>query len=169
MPGTTGPSVAMATEVVGRFADRDSFQSAVEALRAAGFEPSELSVLDSHESLLAAQPDQAAWTQTLSGLVGEIKYMGPLGAAGLIMLSSGTIGAAIAGVVAAGVTGAALRELLEDIKATPHTETFARALEVGAVLLWVRAETETRQAQATAILSGAGAADVHLHERPAAD
>jgi hypothetical protein len=54
---------------------------------------------------------------------------------------------------------------LEDIKATPHTETFARALEVGAVLLWVRAEAETRQAQATAILSDAGAADVHLHER----
>jgi hypothetical protein len=141
----------MATEVVGRFADRESFQSAVEALRAAGFEPSDLSVLDSHESLLAAQPDKAAWTQTLSGLVGEIKYMGPLGAAGLI------------------VTGAALRELLEDIKATPHTETFARALEVGAVLLWVRAETKTRQAQATAALRDAGAADVHLHERPAAD
>lgn len=165
MPETTGG--AMAGEVVGRFADRESFQSAVEDLRAAGFEASDLSVLDSHESLLAAQPDKA-WTQTLVGLVGEIKYMGPLGAAGLIMLSSGTIGAAIAGLVAAGVTGAALRELLEDIKATPHTETFARALEVGAVLLWVRAETKTRQTEAEAILTRSGAADVHLHERPAA-
>jgi uncharacterized protein (DUF849 family) len=37
------------------------------------------------------------------------------------------------------------------------------------VLLWVRAETKTRQAQATVTLSDAGAADVHLHERPAAD
>ena len=58
--------------------------------------------------------------------------MGPLGAAGLIALSSGTIGAAIAGLVAAGVTGVALRELLDDIKATPHTEAFAKALEGGA-------------------------------------
>jgi hypothetical protein len=74
---------------------------------------------------------------------------------------------AVAGVVAAGVTGVALRELLEDIKATPHTEAFARALEGGAVLLWVAADTPERQAEAGGILSRHGAVDVHSHRRPA--
>ncbi len=152
------------TEVVGRFADKESFQAAVEALRAAGFERSDLSVLDSHESLGASESE--AWTQTLSGLVGEIKYMGPLGAAGLIMLSAGPVGAAVAALVAAGVTGAALREALDEIRATPHTDGFAKALEGGAVLLWVRAETAEQQSEADAILSRHGAADVHVHERP---
>ena len=67
--------------------------------------------------------------------------------------------------VAAGLTGVALRELLDDIKATPHTEAFARALEGGAVLLWARAETAGRQAEAGEILSRHGAADIHSHTR----
>ena len=163
MPVQSGGAVS---EVVGRFAERSRFQVAVEALRAVGFEVSDLSVLDTHEALSASATEDRGWVQTLTGLVGEIKYMGPLGAAGLIALSSGTIGAAIAGLVAAGVTGVALRELLDDIKATPHTEAFAKALEGGAVLLWVRAATPARQAQATRILGEAGAADVHLHQRP---
>lgn len=156
------------TEVVGRFATRESFQAAVEDLRAAGFEESDLSVLDSHQSLSASEADGEAWKQTLIGLVGEIKYMGPLGAAGLIMLSAGSIGASIAALVAAGVTGVALREALDEIRATPHTEAFAKALEGGAVLLWVRADTTSRQDEAFSILSRHGGADVHVHERPIA-
>ncbi len=60
-------------EVVGRFADRESFTAAVEALRAAGFARSDLSVLDTHESLSASETPQEAWKQSLAGLVGEIK------------------------------------------------------------------------------------------------
>ncbi len=156
------------TEVVGRFAEKAPFTAAVEDLRAAGFERSDLSVLDSHESLAASETDSEAWKQTLTGLVGEIKYMGPLGAAGLIMLSAGPVGASVAALVAAGVTGVALREALDEIRATPHTEAFAKALEGGAVLLWVRADTPQRQDQASQILTRHGAADVHVHERPTA-
>jgi hypothetical protein len=155
------------TEVVGRFADAGSFKAAVEALRAAGFEHSDLSVLDTHESLSASEPPSEAWKQSLAGLVGEVKYVGPLTTAGLIAIATGQIGMAIAGVVAAGVTGVALRELLDDIKATPHTDAFARALEGGAVLLWVAAETPEREAAASEVLSRHGAADVHSHRRPA--
>lgn len=155
------------TEVVGRFTGRESFQAAVEALRAAGFAESDLSVLDSHEALSASESESEAWTRTLTGLVGEIKYMGPLGAAGLIMLTAGPVGASIAALLAAGITGAALREALDEIRATPHTEAFARALENGALLLWVRAETATQQAEAKAILTNHGGADIHVHSRPA--
>ncbi len=154
------------TEVVGRFADADSFKAAVEALRGAGFEQSDLSVLDTHESISASETPSEAWKQSLAGLVGEVKYVGPLTTAGLIAIATGPIGMAVAGVVAAGVTGVALRELLEDIKATPHTEAFARALEGGAVLLWVAADTPEREAKAGDILTHHGAADVHSHRRP---
>ncbi len=157
------------TEVVGRFADREPFMAAVAALSAAGFAHSDLSVLDTHESLSASEPRGEAWKQSLAGLVGEVKYVGPLTTAGLIAIATGQVGMAIAGVVAAGVTGVALGELLEDIRATPHTEAFGRALEGGAVLLWVTAETPERQAQATEILSRHGAADVHGHRRPPFD
>jgi len=168
---TDGPQdeaeTTSAIEVVGRFADAESFKAGVEALRAAGFEHSDLSVLDTHESLSASERPSEAWKQSLAGLVGEVKYVGPLTTAGLIAIATGQIGMAVAGVVAAGVTGVALRELLEDIKATPHTEAFARALEGGAVLLWVAADTPERQAEAGEILSRHGAADVHTHRRPA--
>jgi len=136
---------------------------------AAGFEHSDLSVLDSRESLAASESAGEAWREAMAGLVGEVKYIGPLTAAGLIMVTSGPVGIAVSGLMAAGITGYALRELLEDIKATPHTEEFARALEQGAVLLWVRAASEERQAVARDVLTRHGAKDVHLHRREDAD
>lgn len=154
-----------APEVVGRFGDRESFKAAVEDLRAAGFAHSDLSVLDTRESLSASESAGDAWAQTLAGLIGEVKYLGPLTAAGLIMIASGPVGAAVSGLVAAGITGLALRELLDDVQATPHTEAFARALEHGAVLLWVRAESEEQQTNAREVLLKHGAADIHLHQR----
>ncbi len=155
------------TEVVGRFAGRDDFTTAVEELLSAGFAPSDLSVLDTHEALGAAGTSGEAWQAALAGLVGEIKYVGPITAAGLIAIATGPMGAAISTAVAAGLTGAALAELLGTIRATPHTESFARALESGALLLWVRTENAEREAQATGILTRHGAADVHRHDRPA--
>ncbi len=153
-------------EVVGRFAHREDFTRAVEDLLAADFAPSDLSVLDTHESLGAAGSPGEAWTEALAGLVGEIKYVGPLTAAGLIGIATGPVGAAVSAAVAAGLTGAALAELLETVRATPHTESFARALEAGALLLWIRVADPEQEARASEILSRRGAADVHRHERP---
>jgi hypothetical protein len=153
------------TEVIGRFGEREPFRVAVEALLAAGFERTDLSVLDSHDSLSAAEGRGEAWRRTLAGLVGEVKYVEPITAAGLILLASGAIGAAFAGIVAAGLGGMALYELLGEIRATPHTREFAKALENGAVLLWVRADTAERQRLATDILTRHGAAGVHVHQR----
>lgn len=153
------------TEVVGRFAAREPFKAAVEALMAAGFERADLSVLDSHESLAASEGSREAWRETLDGLVGEVKYLGPLTAAGLILLASGPVGIAVAGAIAAGLSGMAIYELLDEIKATPHAKEFAKALENGAVLLWVRADDAGRQKTASDILRGNGAVDVHIHAR----
>ena len=163
----TGPGPDTVTEVVGRFARQEGFTAAVEELLRADFGPSDLSVLDTHEALGAAGSSGEAWQSVLAGLVGEIKYVGPITAAGLIGIATGPVGAAISAAVAAGLTGAALAELLETVRATPHTESFARALEAGALLLWVRVDDAEREAMANEILSRHGAADVHRHQHPA--
>ncbi len=155
--------------MVGRFAERESFTAAVAALSAAGFTHSDLSVLDTHESISASAERGEVWRESLAGMVGEVKYVGPLTAAGLIAIATGPVGMAVAGAMAAGLTGVALAELLEKVRATPHTESFARALESGAVLLWVAAPTPERQDKARTIMAAHGAADLHLHERGAAE
>jgi hypothetical protein len=152
-------------EIVGRFAERARFKTAVEGLLAAGFSRSDLSVLDTRDSLAASEGPDEAWRRTLAGLVGEVRYIEPLTAAGLILLAAGPVGAAVAGAVAAGLGGMALYELLSEVRATPHTREFAKALENGAVLLWVRADDEAGQRTARAILERAGAADIHIHAR----
>jgi hypothetical protein len=153
-------------EVVGRFGDRQSFAQAVEALLRVGFARSDLSVLDSHESLSASEEPDEAWRETVAGLTGEAKYLGPITTAGLVLLVAGPIELAVAGAIAAGLAGAGIYEFLSEVRSTPHTREFARALKNGAVLLWVRAEEADRQRLAADILTRNGAADVHVHERP---
>lgn len=160
---TQGFGDDVTVEVAGNFSTKESFTAAVKALSAAGFGHDALSVLDTHESLSAAGSPSEAWQETLAGMVGEINYVGPLTAAGLIAIASGPIGAAVAGAMAAGLTGAALVELLDEVRATPHTEAFARALEAGAILLWVRVEDESEAEKAEALLKEHGGADVHRH------
>ncbi|MBF0166325.1 MAG: hypothetical protein HQL45_01740 [Alphaproteobacteria bacterium] len=152
-------------ELVGILADRTKFESAVEALLKAGFDRSDLSVLASHSSLEAARPEGADWRKHLIGLVGEMKYEGPLVAAGLIALAAGPVGAALAGVVAAGVGAAALKEFFDDVTATPNSREFERALEAGSVILWVSVQDDLREGRARAILEGQQVTNLHLVER----
>lgn len=153
-------------EVVGWFKDADSFRSAVKALRAAGFERTDLSVLDSHESLTASKSPLEALKEAYAGMTQEANFIGPITLAGFIAVAAGPVGALVAGSVAAGLTGYALSDVLRDIRATPHTEAFARAAENGAILLWVRAETPAAQAKAVRLMEEHGGQDVHTHERP---
>jgi hypothetical protein len=159
-------------EAVASFADRDHFRMAATGLLAVGFAPDDLSVLASHESLDVAgaiagyKKEAHAWMP--SGLADEIKYLGPLTVAGIIMLSGGPIAASLAALVGAGLGGAALKEVL-DRYTSGHSEEFAAALEAGAVLLWARCEDAERELSATRILEEAGGRNVHVHGRSAGE
>lgn len=162
----TNTASAPTREVVGTFADREHFQAAVDALLKAGFARTDLSVLSSHESIdAAAAPSGKSWKDALVTLVGELKYEGPLVAAGLIALAAGPVGAVIAGLVAAGVGGVAAKELLDEVAALPDSEQFAKALAAGSVVLWVSAADGAAEAKAKAILHDAGAQNLHVFER----
>jgi len=155
-------------EAVASFADREHFHNAVSELLAAGFEPSALSVLASHDSLAAAGEASGDPKGLVSaGLTDEIKYIAPLTIAGIILLSSGPIAATVAAIVGAGIGGAALKELFDDYTAAPHSEDFQAALKAGAVLLWCRCEDPERELRATRILEQTGGRHVHVHGRPA--
>lgn len=150
-------------EVVASLPTRRSFDRAVDALRAAGFAAADISVLGSHDSLATAtgEPDATV------GLSREIKYIEPMTAAGIILLSGGPIAAPIAAVLGAGLGGAALVDLLDSYTAPRHRSEFAQAVKAGAILLWVRADTPDRVALATGILAEVGGRQVHLNARPA--
>src|SRR5271169_2285376 len=102
-------------EAVASFPDRDHFHRAVSNLLAAGFAPSDLSVLATHDSLAAAgEPGGAGRSILPAALSGEIKYIGPLTAAVIVVLSGGPIAVAAAALIGAGLGGAALKELFDD-------------------------------------------------------
>lgn len=157
-------------EMVALFGDRASFDAAVAALLKAGYDRADLSVLSSHESLDAAGKPATPVDEALTALVGDLSYAFPLTTAGLIAVVGGPITATTAALIAAGLGGAALKEFLDEITATPHTEDFARALESGGVILWVRLPPEAEHDPAVAealraTLEAAGGRNVHVVER----
>lgn len=155
-------------EVIGLFADRDSFEAAIAALVEAGFDRADLSVLASHESIDAAGAPGKPWRDVMTAMVGEVKYEVPLVASGGIFLAGGTVAAAIAGIIGAAVGGVAIKEVLEEVTAKPHTEDFARSLEAGSVILWVRAADRERETAAANILENNGGYNIHVNERSVA-
>lgn len=161
------PAPTLHHEVVGVFSRRSDFDKAVSALLAAGFSRSDLSVLASHDSLEAASADALSWRNRLVGLLGEVKYEGPLVTAGLIAIAAGPVGAVLGGLIAAGVGGVALKELMDEVTARPHAAEFAEALASGSILLWVEAPRPADQDRANAILAAAEATNIHTNERTA--
>ena len=154
-------------EAVASFPDRGHFHGAVSKLLAAGFAQSDLSVLASHDSLAAAgEPESREPAILPAELSDEIKYIGPLTVAGIVVLSGGPIAVAIAALVGAGLGGVALKELFDDYTAPRHSADFRAALEAGAALLWVRCEDPDRELTATRVLEEAGGRNVHIHGRP---
>lgn len=154
-------------EAVASFRDRGHFHAAVSNLVAAGFAASDLSVLASHDPLATAGEPAGAPGWLPAALSGEVSYLEPLTAAGVVLLSGGPVAAVLAALVGAGLGGAALKQLFDDYTAPPHRENFRAALAAGDVLLWVCCPDPDRELAATRILEEAGGRHVHIHGRPA--
>jgi len=153
-------------EVVGLFQDRLDFEAAVHHLiDDAGFARTDLSVLDSHETLEAAGAPGKTWKDVLTALVGEIQYEGPLVTSGGILLAGGPTAAVIASVIGAATAGVVVKDILDEVTATPHTENFANALAAGGVIMWVYCPTEAQEKIAEKVLEKFGAHNVHVYER----
>lgn len=152
-------------EVVALFETREAFDRAVDTLLTAGFSREDLSVLASHTSLEAAERPSTPRDEALTALVGELKYAFPLTTAGLIAIVGGPITATVAGLVAAGIGGIAIKDYLDELTSHPETDQFAHALETGGVVLWVRIDGNHAELDASAVLAREGGRNVHTVAR----
>jgi hypothetical protein len=164
------PPFPLIREAVASFAQKSQFRTAVAQLLAAGFKPVDLSVLAHHDSLevagdVAGYRGNPASTLT-AGLTDELNFIAPLTIAGFVLLSGGPVAAGIAALVAAGLGGAAIKEVLDYYAANAHSAEFAAALQAGAVLLWARVDDPAMEATAVRILRDAGGRNAHIHARP---
>jgi hypothetical protein len=165
------PPFPVIREAVASFATKAELRDAVTRVMAANFKPTDLSLLATHDSLEVAG-DVPAYRGTpgsslLAGLTDEVSFLAPLTVAGIVLLTGGPVAAAIAALVGAGVGTAAIKEMLDYYTANRHSAEFARALEKGAVLLWVRVDDPALEATAVRLLEEAGGRNAHIHARPA--
>lgn len=151
-------------EVVGLFTRPEPLEACIKDLLKAGFDHQDLSVLSSHEAIEAVAGDGQTWRDRLLPLLSETRYEVPLVAGALIAVSSGPVGAAIAGLTAAGVGAAALKEIFDEVVSLPDTDEFAEAVRAGEIVLWAATPTADREAMARDILARHDARNIHLHD-----
>jgi hypothetical protein len=157
-------------EVVGVIAGEEAFRAAVEALLAAGFVRADLSVLASHDSIDAAGRPASGWRDASIALLGDLRYEVPLVASGAVLLAGGSVAATIAAVIGAAVGGVAVKDVLEEVTAKPHTEEFARAVDAGSLILWVNVGDEAKLDRAVRLLGEHGASNAHIaHPKTASE
>ena len=152
---------APAREVVGVLKTRNAFESTIAALADADIGSGQPSVLSSHDSIAAANSEGTPWRDVLPALLVEAKYEGPLVASGLIVLAGGQMAIAVAGMIGAAVGGVAFKELMDEVAAEPYTEAFARTVEAGSIILWVRVDGEATENKASDILIAKATDNVH--------
>jgi hypothetical protein len=147
-------------ELVAPFADPAAFKQAVEALLAAGFDRTDLSMLGTHDSLEVAG-DLAGYRREpaasiRAGLADEAGLVGSVALAGALLLVAGPVGVAGAALAAAAAGALALRPFFAQLTEAAHVEGFARAIEEGRILLWVRTADTASVARAESLLTGFG-------------
>jgi hypothetical protein len=173
------------TEAVGVFDTPEALQDAIDELLSAGFDRAELSLLASelaveeklghkYEKAGELEDDPAvprtAYVSTESigdaegGLIGGLMYVGALAAAGAVVASGGTLGAAIAGAALAGGTGGLIGEVLAQFIGDHHARYLQEQIDHGGLLLWVRTRDKAHEKRAVEMLSKHSAHDVHTHK-----
>jgi hypothetical protein len=166
------PAFPVIREAVAAFPDKATFRAAVASLLAAGFKPTDLSVLATRQSLEIAGDvpgySGSPGSALTAGLTDEVTYLAPLTIAGFALLSGGPVAAGIAAIVAGGLGGGAIAEVLERYAANRHSRDFAKALAAGAVLLWVRVDDPLLEPTAVRLLEAAGGTNAHVNARTTA-
>ncbi|MBO31537.1 MAG: hypothetical protein CMM74_00965 [Rhodospirillaceae bacterium] len=152
-------------EIVGLFADQTHLDGAVNALLAAGFDRTDISLLSSHDSLDTIEGSESAWKDAVTALVGEYKVLGPLAVSGGIFLAGGPVAGAISALIGAAVSGLAAKEVMAEVLARPHAEHYTRALEAGSIILWVRVGAREQENAARDILATNGGKNIHINAR----
>jgi len=173
-----------AREAVGVFSDADALDAAVDTLESAGFDRASISVLASDRKIrdrighlyekvaeaeddpkapLSAYVSNAERTEAKAAGVGLPMYVGGAAGAFAVLATGGVLAAAVAAAIAAGAAGAGLGMLLAHAIGKAHQDHVQAQLAQGGLILWVGIKDADAEARALAILTKAGAHDVHVH------
>lgn len=171
-------------EAVGVFTTAEDLQAAIDELLSSGFHRAELSLLAGEDAVekklggytnaitVADDPNiprtsyvsPEAVGDAQGGIIGGLAYAGATVAAGAIVVSGGTIVAAIVAATlvggAAGIVGAVLATWL----GVHHAHYLTTQIDHGGLLLWVRTRDVKAEERAVDILKRHSSRDVHIHK-----
>jgi hypothetical protein len=171
-------------EAVGVFSRPGDLQGAIDELLSSGFHRAELSLLAGEHAVeqklghcydkvatLADDPraPRAAYvsTEAIGGaegaVLGGLMYVGATAAAGAVVLSGGTLAAAIAAGALASGAGGLIGSILAKWIGEYHAQYLQEQIDRGGLLLWVRTCNPVKENRAVEILKKHSAHDVHLH------
>lgn len=176
-------------EAVGVFTSANDLQAAIDELLNSGFHRAELSLLAGEDAVNAKIAGGFAGTRALEddpaaprsayvspeaigdaqgGIVGGLAYVGATIAAGAVVVSGGTIVAALVAATLAGGAGGVAGGLLAKWLGDHHGRYLQTQIDHGGLLLWVRTRDAEAEARALNVLKRHSSRDVHLHTLPSA-
>jgi hypothetical protein len=171
-------------EAVGVFTSANDLQAAIDELLSSGFDRAELSLLAGQNAVneklgggfadaRALEDDPAvprsayvspeAIGDAQGGVVGALAYAGATIAAGMIIMSGGTIVAAIVAATLVGGAGGAAGALLAKWLGDHHARYLQTQIDHGGLLLWVRTRDVKAEERALRILRRHSSGDAHVH------
>ena len=180
----TNSDEAAPREAVAVFQNEDDLQAAIDELLSHGFDRAAISLLasehaveeklgHSYQKVTDLEDDQdaprAAFVSTESigdaegALIGAPLYIAATATVGAILVSGGTLAAAIAGAAVAGGAGAYVGSVLAKLLDDQHVHHLEEQLERGGLLLWVRTRDTRGENRAVDILGRHSGKDVHVH------
>lgn len=178
-------SVIKVPEAVGIFESFEALQQAYYDLAMVGFSRYDISLLGSEETLRdklgdrfwqsreleddpraprAAFVEEEAIGEFEGAIAGGFFFLGSYIAMFALLSPASTLAASAAAIALGGSPAAVLGALLARRVGKHHQDYYARQIEHGGILLWVRVPDKEREALAVKILKGHSGRDVHVHD-----
>lgn len=174
-------------EAVGIFDQADDMQAAIDELLTSGFDRAELSLLASEQTVdqklrhqykkVAALADDPTVLRTAyvspeaiggaqGGLIGGLMYVGAAVAGGAIVVSGGTLLAALSAAAMTGGLGGFAGAVLAKWVGDHQAQYLQDQIDRGGLLLWVRTQDVDDEKRAVEILRKHSGTEVHVHALP---
>lgn len=172
-------------EVVAVFHTPDTLETAVEALDAAGFQQTSLSIMADERAVAEKlghrfQPiadledDGNVPRRTFVGkadraveggaAIGLPLYIGAMAGAVAVVASGGALAMALVAAAAGGAVGGGAGAVLARFIGQREADRLEDNIRAGGILLWVAVDTPDAEARAVEALTTSGGTDVHAHE-----
>ena len=171
-------------EAVAIFTNADDLQAAIDELLSSGFHRAELSLLagedvlneklgrgfanvrdleDDPTAVRSAYISPEAIGDAQGGIVGALMYAGATAAASAVVVSGGTILAALVAATLVGGAGSVVGALLAKWLGDHHGRYLQTQIDHGGLLLWVRTKDAEAEERALNVLRRHSSRDVHIH------